>query len=177
MRLVAVEDVNGNHEAFLAHIRPLFTDYAHSLNIDLDFQGFNAELASLPGAYRPPGGALLLAMVDGQPAGCGAFRALPAKEQGTTAYVDDYPRPCEMKRLFVRPAFRGLGVGRLLAEALVARARESHYATMLLDTLSEMTAARSLYAALGFVAVAPYCYNPMAGARYLKLDLGQQHPT
>lgn len=165
MRLVAVED--GDTPAFLAHIRPLFTDYAHSLNIDLDFQGFNAELASLPGAYMPPSGALLVALVDGAPAGCGAYRLLPPNDYGSA----NYPRPCEMKRLYVRPASRGLGLGKLIAHELASRARAQGYATMLLDTLEEMAAARALYAKLGFVDIPAYCYNPIASARYLKLDL------
>lgn len=163
--MAALED--GDADLILGHARPLFREYAGSLDIDLCFQGFDAELAALPGAYQPPDGDLLLALVNGQPAACGAFRALAANDYGSA----DYASPCEMKRLYVRPAFRGLGLGRLLADGLVARARQRGYGTMLLDTLDEMVAARSLYATLGFVEVPPYCYNPIASARYLKLDL------
>ena len=124
--------------------------------------GFERELRELPGAYAPPDGALLLAFVDGALAGCGAFRALPE--------ADD-PGACEMKRLFVRPAFRRLGLGRTIAHELMDRAIRAGHAVMLLDTLDEMEAARGLYASLGFVEVPPYYYNPIPGAHYLKVEL------
>jgi len=162
IRLVSAED--GDLPDFLALVRALFMDYAASLQVDLCFQGFEAELAALPGDYAAPGGVLLLAMIDGQPAGCGAIRPLSDV---------DYPNACEMKRLFVRPAFRRFGLGRLLSRALLDRATEAGYSTLLLDTLDEMEAARGLYASLGFVEVPPYYYNPIAGAHYLKVDLGQ----
>ncbi len=161
VRIVSAED--GDLDEFLAVLRPLFRDYADSLNVDLCFQGFETELAALPGDYAAPGGALLLALVDGQPAGCGAFRPLPDV---------DYPNACEMKRLFVRRAFRQFGLGRLLSQALLDRATEAGYSTLLLDTLDEMEAARGLYATLGFVEVPPYYYNPLPGAHYLKVNLG-----
>ena len=164
IRIVSAED--GDLAEFLDMTRPLFRDYAASLDVDLCFQGFEAELASLPGDYAAPAGMLLLAMVDGQPAGCGAFRPLPDV---------DYPNACEMKRLYVRPAFRRFGLGRLLSRALLDRAEEAGYSTLLLDTLDEMEAARGLYASLGFVEVPPYYYNPLPGAHYLKVDLG--HPA
>jgi putative acetyltransferase len=160
VRIVAAED--GDLGDFLAQLRPLFRDYAASLQVDLCFQGFDAELAGLPGAYSAPSGALLLALLDGQPAGCVALRALPDV---------DYPNACEMKRLFVRRAFRGFGRGRLLAQATLDRATEAGYSTLLLDTLDDMEAARGLYAALGFVEVPPYYFNPIPGAHYLKVDL------
>ena len=141
----------------------IFRDYAASLDVDLCFQGFEAELADLPGVYAPPSGALLLAYVDGALAGCGAFRPL--------ADVD-YANACEMKRLYVRPAFRRLGLGRTIAEALVDEARRAGHSAMLLDTLDEMEAARELYASLGFEEIPPYYWNPIAGAHYLKVDLG-----
>ena len=141
----------------------IFRDYAASLDVDLCFQGFEAELADLPGVYGPPAGALLLAYVDGALAGCGAFRPL--------ADVD-YANACEMKRLYVRPAFRRLGLGRTIAEALVDEARRAGHSAMLLDTLDEMEAARELYASLGFEEIPPYYWNPIAGAHYLKVDLG-----
>ncbi|MEY2685185.1 MAG: hypothetical protein RJA09_2329 [Pseudomonadota bacterium] len=148
--------------AAYASTRRLFEAYQKSLGIDLCFQGFEQELANLPGDYAPPGGDLLMALVDGKPAGCCAFRPL---------HTADYPNACEMKRLYVQPAFRGLGLGRLLAERTLDLARQAGYAAMLLDTLSDMEAARSLYQELGFVEVPPYYHNPLPGAHYLKVSL------
>jgi GNAT superfamily N-acetyltransferase len=142
--------------------REVFREYARSLDIDLCFQGFEAELAALPGDYAEPAGALLLALVDGEVAGCGALRPI--------ADVD-YPNACEMKRLFVRRAFRRFGLGRLLAQALIDQARAAGYSCLLLDTLDEMETARELYASLGFTEVPPYYYNPIPGAHYLRVDL------
>jgi GNAT superfamily N-acetyltransferase len=142
--------------------REVFREYASSLDIDLCFQGFEAELAALPGDYAEPAGVMLLALVDGAVAGCGAMRPL--------ADVD-YPNACEMKRLFVRRPFRRFGLGQVLAQALIERARAAGYSSMLLDTLDEMEAARELYASLGFVEVPPYYYNPIPGAHYLRVDL------
>lgn len=142
--------------------REILQEYAASLNIDLCFQNFEAELASLPGEYATPSGRLLLAFIDGALAGCGGFRALADC---------DYANACEMKRLFVRPAFRRFGLGRVLAEALLAEARRSGYSQVLLDTLDEMESARELYASLGFVEVPPYYFNPIPGAHYLKCEL------
>jgi GNAT superfamily N-acetyltransferase len=146
----------------LEAVREVFREYAASLGIDLCFQGFEDELASLPGDYAEPRGLLLLAMVDGEVAGCGAFRPLPDADE---------PNACEMKRLFVRRAFRRFGFGRLIAEHLLDRAREAGYSSMYLDTLDDMEAARELYASLGFAEVAPYYYNPIPGAHYLRADL------
>lgn len=146
----------------LAATRELLREYAGALGVDLCFQNFEQELATLPGEYEPPGGLLLLAILDGELAACGAFRGL--------ADVD-YANACEMKRLYVRKAFRRFGLGRALAQALVDRARESGYSVMLLDTLDDMEAARGLYETLGFEEVPPYYYNPLPGAHYLKLDL------
>ena len=145
-------------------VRAIFRDYADSLSVDLGFQGFEAELVNLPGSYAAPSGGLLLALVGGDVAGCGAFRRLTDV---------DYPNACEMKRLFVRPGFRRLGLGRLLARELIDRATQAGYSTMLLDTLDEMEAARELYVTLGFVEVPPYYYSPVAGAHHLCVDLGQ----
>ena len=148
--------------ALLEITRELFREYAQSLGVDLCFQNFDAELAGLPGEYAAPGGHLLLAFVDAEPAGCGAFRAV----------VDvDHANACEMKRLYVRTAFRGLGLGRILAQRLMDEARGSGYSAMLLDTLDDMEAARGLYATLGFDEIAPYYFNPVPGAHYLKADL------
>ncbi|MBU7573251.1 MAG: GNAT family N-acetyltransferase [Hydrogenophaga sp.] len=146
----------------LQTVRQLFLEYQAGLGIDLCFQGFDAELAELPGAYAPPAGTLLLACVDGEPAGCCAMRPL---------YNTDHLNACEMKRLFVRPAFRGFGLGRLLVERVLSDGQLSGYTTMLLDTLSDMETARALYQEMGFVEVAPYYHNPIPGAHYLKVDL------
>ncbi|WP_422018037.1 GNAT family N-acetyltransferase [Roseateles sp.] len=148
--------------------RLVLRDYAASLNVDLGFQGFDAELDSLPSVYAPPGGLMLLALVDGAVAGSGAFRPLPDA---------DYPNACEMKRLFVRPAFRRFGLGRILAQALMDRATEAGYSSMLLDTLDDMEAARGLYESLGFVEVPPFYFNPVPGAHYLKAELGVFRPS
>jgi len=149
--------------ALLEATRGLFNEYAQALGIDLCFQGFDEELAALPGDYAAPQGGLLLAFVDGDLAGCGAFRPLPDA---------DHANACEMKRLYVRRAFRRFGLGRLLAQTLIERATQAGYSAMLLDTLDDMEAARGLYATLGFVEVAPYYFNPLPGAHYLKVDLG-----
>jgi putative acetyltransferase len=151
-----------DHPEALEATREIFYEYAQSLGVDLCFQNFDAELASLPGDYAAPSGHLLLAWVDGQVAGCGAYRPFPDS---------DYPDACEMKRLYVRPAFRRFGLGRLLAQALLDQAAQTGYSTVLLDTLDDMEAARELYVTLGFVEIPPYYFNPIAGAHYLKADL------
>ena len=142
--------------------RLVLREYAAQIDIDLGFQGFEAELDSLPGEYAQPEGALLLAMIDGEIAGCCAMRSLNSV---------DYPNACEFKRLYVRRAFRRMGLGRQLAEAVLETARMAGYSHMLLDTLSDMESARALYVDLGFEAIAPYYFNPVAGAHYLKADL------
>jgi putative acetyltransferase len=149
-------------DAEIASTVAIFREYAASLAVDLCFQNFESELASLPGEYAAPTGHLLLAYVDGALAGCGALRRF--------ADADD-ANACEMKRLYVRPGHRGLGLGRLLAQALLDEARRLGYSAILLDTLDEMEAARELYASLGFVEVPPYYFNPIAGAHYLKAEL------
>ncbi len=143
-------------------VRTLFLEYAGTLNVDLCFQNFNTELANLPGEYATPRGGLLLATVDGELAGCCAMRPLDAV---------DYPNACEMKRLYVRPAYRGLRLGRNLAETILETARVAGYDCILLDTLNDMEAARALYQELGFEEIPPYYYNPIAGAHYLKAEL------
>ncbi len=143
--------------------RAIFREYAAQLGVDLCFQDFDHELAALPGDYAAPDGALLLAHVDGELAGCGAMRPLLGVDQVNA---------CEMKRLYVRRAFRRFGLGRVLAQALMDRAALAGHSVMLLDTLDAMEAARELYASLGFEEVAPYYFNPLAGVRYLKAELG-----
>lgn len=142
--------------------REIFREYATGLGVDLCFQGFEQELADLPGDYSAPRGTLLLARVDGAIAGCCALRPLD---------TSDYPGAAEMKRLYVRKAFRGFGLGRQLAEAVLDSARQAGYDCVLLDTLDDMEAARALYEDLGFEAIDPYYHNPIAGAHYLKVDL------
>ncbi len=142
--------------------RQILAEYAEQLGIDLCFQNFDAELANLPGDYGAPGGALLLALVDGEVAGCCGLRALDSV---------DYPNAAEMKRLYVRKAFRRFGLGRQIAEAVLDLARAAGYHCVLLDTLDDMEAARALYTDLGFTDIPPYYHNPIAGAHYLKVDL------
>ncbi len=143
-------------------LRGIFREYAASLQVDLCFQGFEAELRELPGQYSPPRGALLLAFIDDELAGCGGLRPLDAV---------DYPNACEMKRLYVRNGFRRMGLGRQLAEAILDCARLAAYDCVLLDTLDDMESARALYQDLGFEEIPPYYHNPIEGAHYLMAKL------
>jgi putative acetyltransferase len=144
--------------ADIAACKGLFDEYRSSLGVSLDFQDFERELATLPGAYARPRGRLLIARVVGQPAGCAALRPLDADV-------------AEMKRLFVRPDYRGMGLGRTLAECAIDEARALGYRSLVLDTLPEMHAAHGLYIDLGFREVARYNDNPVEGARFLSLEL------
>jgi ribosomal protein S18 acetylase RimI-like enzyme len=144
----------------LPEVRALFREYADSLGVDLSFQDFDRELASLPGAYVPPRGALLMVVREGAVAGCVALRPWDADI-------------CEMKRLFVRPAFRGARLGRTLAEGIVSEARRLGYARMRLDTLPSMGTAIGLYQRLGFIDIPPYRDNPVPGARFLERTLSE----
>jgi putative acetyltransferase len=151
--------VQASTPAQIAAVRELFVEYASSLGFSLCFQSFEKELEQLPGGYAPPSGRLLLAEGSGQPAGCIALHAL---EDGI----------CEMKRLYVRPQFRGCNLGRTLVDALVAEARSVGYSRMRLDTVpSVMGKAVELYRQLGFREIEPYVFNPIEGAIYLELEL------
>lgn len=141
-------------------LRSLFIEYIGSLGVDLAFQDVDAELADLPGTYAAPAGIILIARdCLGEHVGCCALRPLPE------------PGACEMKRLYVRPLARGHELGRLLAEATIAHARQANYSRLLLDTLASMDAVQRLYALLGFRPTVPYNFNPLPGTIYLKLDL------
>jgi len=143
----------------IAQARELFIEYANSLGFSLCFQNFDDELAALPGRYAPPDGRLLLAEYDGQFAGCIALHQLE-------------PEICEMKRLYLRPQFRGKGIGLALVHRIFAEAREIGYSRMRLDTVEPMMKdAVAMYRRLGFKEIAPYCNNPMPGALYMELDL------
>lgn len=157
IQLLPLRDV-----ADLEAARHIFREYAAGLGIDLCFQDFDTELAALPGDYAPPRGALLLAWVDGVVAGCCALRPLDSS---------DYVNAAEMKRLYVRPTFRGLGLGRQLAQSILDVAHLNGYDSVLLDTLNDMEIARAMYEDLGFKEIPPYYHNPLAGAHYLKVDL------
>jgi GNAT superfamily N-acetyltransferase len=139
-------------------VRTLFEEYAASLNFDLCFQGFDEELANLPGNYAPPEGRLFLASYSVEAAGCVALQKF---EEGI----------CEMKRLYVTPRFRGSGIGRTLAETIISEARKIGYKRMCLDTVLSMREAQLLYQSMGFKDVEPYRYNPICGTRFMELVL------
>lgn len=143
----------------IAQVRELFLEYAESLGFSLCFQNFDKELAGLPGDYAPPYGRLLLAEYEGQIAGCVALHKL---DDGI----------CEMKRLYLRPQFRGKRLGRVLADRIISEARQIGYARMRLDTVEPvMKDAVAMYRRLGFKEITPYCTNPIAGALYMELML------
>ncbi len=149
--------VPAQSEEQIVQVRQLFVEYAESLGFSLCFQSFDAELAELPGKYAPPTGRLLLAECEDGVAGCVALRKLE-------------PEICEMKRLYVRPAYRGKGVGRILAEAICREAKEAGYKCIRLDTVEPMMKdAVGLYRRLGFQEIGPYCSNPVEGAMYMEL--------
>ena len=162
MRRPFIQFVTPDTQAQISATRLIFSEYAEQLGVDLCFQNFDDELADLPGEYTSPQGALLLALVDGDVAGCCALRPLNSV---------DYPNAAEMKRLYVRRPYRGSGLGRQLAEATLDAARVAGYHSVLLDTLDDMESARALYVDLAFASIPPYYHNPLAGAHYLKVDL------
>lgn len=162
---MSVSIVEAETPEALAIVRELFLEYEASIGVDLCFQHFDEEVAALPGEYRRPLGGLMLAMGDGNPVGCVAFRPLE-------------PGVAEMKRLYVRPSGRGTGLGKRLVERVLADARQAGYQRLRLDTLPSMEAAVGLYLGMGFRDIAPYRHNPVPGARYLELDLRRQtHPS
>ncbi len=150
--------IEGHSEQFVDDVRTIFKEYADWLGFDLCFQNFQQELANLPGDYAPPSGRLLLATENGTIAGCVALREIE-------------PGICEMKRLYVRSAFRGQGLGRTLATAIIGEARKVGYKRMRLDTLPSMAAAIHLYESFGFVDTDAYRENPIEGARFMELVL------
>ncbi len=159
MREARIEEAATADDFALGRI--LFEEYAASVGVDLCFQNFAAELENLASIYSPPGGALLIATIDSDAAGC----------VGVRRFSDDV---CEMKRLYVRPAYRGWHLGRRLAEAIVERGRGLNYNRMVLDTLESMQIALALYGSIGFQPSAAYYPNPLPGVKYLALDLGQR---
>lgn len=145
-------------EDLLNQAKEIFLEYQSAINTDLCFQNFEEELSSLPGKYSPPNGRLYLAFMENKLVGCVALRPFKGDQ-------------CEMKRLYVRPDFRGQNLGRILAEKIIKDAKEIGYEQMLLDTLTSMTSAIKLYSSLGFKDYQPYCFNPICGAVYMCLDL------
>ena len=152
------EIVEVHREEELLETRKLFEEYAESLPITLDFQGFDEELAGLPGEYASPDGCLLIALWKKQVTGCVALRYLG-------------PGMCEMKRLYTKPQFRGLGIGRALCEEAIKRARQLGYERMRLDTLPSMETAKGLYRSLGFREIEPYRFNPVEETSFMELTL------
>lgn len=156
---ILIRDADPVGTGDLDSVRRLFREYVEALGEDLAYQGFEEELRGLPGKYAPTaGGSLHLALVDGVPAGCVAMRRIDDTE-------------CEMKRLFVRPGFRGMKLGSRLVETVLDTARSRGYRTMKLDTLERLEAARKLYNSHGFHECAAYIYNPLPGALFMKIEL------
>jgi putative acetyltransferase len=145
-------------EDHIKHFHELFKEYEKQLNVDLCFQDFETELANLPGVYAPPEGCMLLAEYDNKIAGCVTLKKI---DEGI----------CEMKRLYVRPDFRGKSIGRELSEAIVEEARKMGYAKMRLDTLTRLTEAITLYRSMGFKEIKPYVFNPLDDVVYMELEL------
>ncbi len=154
----SVEFVTVERGSNLESVKTLFEEYANSLGVDLSFQGFQDELKNLPGDYVKPGGSIILAKVEGLPAGCVAMKKIDSNI-------------CEMKRLYLREQYKGFGLGKDLALKIIERARELGYSYMRLDTLPTMDKAQKLYKALGFYDIDAYVFNPIEGTRFLELKL------
>ncbi len=152
------EFIEARTERHIEHVKKLFIEYARSLHFDLHFQDFNNEISEFPGEYAAPEGCLFLAMLHDQPVGCVALRKLSE-------------RICEMKRLYVRPEYRGRKIGKKLAEMVVEKAKEIGYRWMRLDTISTMKEAIDIYRKLGFKRIEPYRHNPIDGAVFMELAL------
>jgi len=153
-----IQIISAEKQDHYQNVRELFMQYADSLDFDLEFQGFSQELATLPGHYAPPEGCILLAEESGCFVGCVALRPLEDKI-------------CEMKRLYVRSGYRGLGIGRMLACSVIDRAREIGYEKMRLDTIVTMKEAKTLYYSLEFRNIKAYRYNPLDEPTYMELEL------
>lgn len=156
MKKIEIEKISSKQD--LEDVKQLFREYANFLQVDLCFQGFEAELAKLPAKYAEPEGSIFLAQVNGQPAGCIALWKL---EEGV----------CEMKRLFVKPEFQGLGLGKILANRLMEEAKIKGYVKMKLDTLRRLQSANYLYKSLGFIETLPYNFNPEEDIVYFEKAL------
>ncbi len=146
------------NKKYINDVKKLFREYAEELEIDLDFQDFEEELTKLPGKYGPPDGLLILAYLKEKAVGCIALRKI-SKEI------------CEMKRLYVKKEYRGLGIGRELVNILIKEAKRLDYKFMRLDTIPSLKKAQNLYESFGFYDIEPYVYNPTEGARFMELDL------
>lgn len=155
-KIVEFKHITG--QEMIEEIKQLFLEYAQSLEIDLAFQNFEEEFNTLPGKYGPPDGALILALVNGKGAGCIALRKI---SEGI----------CEMKRLYIRDDYRGLGIGKKLINMVIEEARKLNYSFIRLDTLPSMQKAQELYRLFGFYDIEPYVYNPVKGTRFLELKL------
>jgi ribosomal protein S18 acetylase RimI-like enzyme len=154
-----IKIIRADNRELISKARELFHEYALSLGFDLSFQNFEHEMSTFPAQYSPPQGCLLLAQFKDAIVGCVGLRDLGESR-------------CEMKRMYVQPNYRGKGLGRVLAKAIISEARGIGYKHMRLDTIPSMKAAFSLYLSLGFREIEPYRFNPIEGAKYLELELG-----
>ena len=154
--MFGVQLIEAHGDPYLQEVRALFTEYNEAVDVDLCFLDFDGELATLPGDYASPSGRLLLAVVEGKTAGCVALRRIESAV-------------CEMKRLFVRPGFRGMSIGKRLVTAIIDEARTIGYTCMRLDTLPGMTVALAMYESMGFKEIEAYGYNPIKGAKFMEL--------
>ncbi|WP_053957492.1 GNAT family N-acetyltransferase [Inediibacterium massiliense] len=154
----SIEFIHITRQDMIKQVRQLFLEYAQSLKIDLAFQDFESEVKTLPGKYSPPDGTLILGLSDGKVAGCIALRKI-SKEI------------CEMKRLYVRDAYRGIGIGQMLIATIIQEASKLNYHYIRLDTLPMMKKAQALYTSFGFYDIEPYVYNPIKGTRFMELKL------